>query len=132
MSEHRLKISIFKGDYLDDVAELTHVYDLEGSAIPGDWPPSSPLEEAHRVLEMCAEKYAAPHLNRRCFTVFFGRKIGTNVSPLVRPDCYARNGVASAGVIGLPPGWHTEPVTYWPDDSAVGIVRKILALLTPR
>ncbi len=127
-----LKISIFAGDYFGDLGELTRLLDIEGSVTPDDRLPFEAPEEALRLLEMCSEKYATPHLSQRCFTVFIGREIEFKVTPLLRLDGYAHNGRASASVVGIPPICYTEPVTYSPDEDVVEIVRKILTTMVPQ
>lgn len=122
-----LTISIYDGEFYGDMQELTHLCDVEGSAEPYDRPPFSVLEEALRVLEMCEERYSTPPLTGTGFTVFVCSKHGVEVTPLLRLDGYARNGWASAGVVGQAPSWNTEPAEYVVDDDVVTIVRKLLS-----
>jgi hypothetical protein len=123
-----LEISLYDGEYDGDLAALTHLCDIEGSVVPEDRPPFSPLEETLRVLEMCADKYSTPRPADDRFTVFIGRKTGrTELEPLVRLDVCARNGYASASVLSTNgPRWDTERVRYAADDDVVTIVGKIL------
>lgn len=121
-----LTISIYDGEYAGDRDALTHVCDIEGSVEPHDRPPFTVLEEALRVLEMCEERYSMPPLSGTGFTVFIGRKTATGVTPLARLDGYARQGYASARVVGPGLRWDTERVYFAPGDDAVTIVRKLL------
>lgn len=126
-----LQITIFDGEAAEPNT-LVHLCDIEGSSEPYDRPPFSVLEEALRVLQMCEERYSTPRLSGTGFTVFIGSKKGLEVTPLVRLDGYARNGYASAGIVGLGPRFDTVPAKYTPDDDVVEIVRKILAGQLPR
>ncbi|CAJ6208696.1 Uncharacterised protein [Burkholderia pseudomallei] len=121
-----LTISIYDGEYDGDVSALAHLCDIEGAVVPDDRPPFSVLEEALRVLEMCEERYSTPPLSGTGFTVFIGRKTATGVAPLARLDGYARQGYASARVVGPGSCWDTERVYCAPDEDAVTIVRKML------
>ncbi|WP_063533650.1 hypothetical protein [Burkholderia sp. MSMB1589WGS] len=121
-----LTISIYDGEYDGDVNALTHLCDIEGSAVPDDRPPFSVLGETLRVLELCEERYSTPPLSGTSFTAFIGRKDGRDVTPLVRLDGYVRDGCASATVVGPGSRWDTEPVYCTPGDDAVAIVRKLL------
>ncbi|MEX3639598.1 hypothetical protein [Paraburkholderia sp. BR14320] len=115
------------GDFCGRMEELTHLCDIEGNAEAHDRRPSDPLKESLRVLDISGDKYTIPRLAGTCFTVFIGRMRDANVTPLVRLDVDAHNGQACAYVVGIAPGWTTEPVYYCPDDDVVEIVRKILA-----
>ena len=132
MIEPTLHIEIFDGECIADPRALPTLVDLTGSVTPYGRPPYSAMEEALRVLEMCAERYSTARPSGRCFTVLISRSAGQEVTPLLRLDVLARNGLASAGVVGEPPNWETEPVTYSLDDDAVEIVRKLLAAQFPQ
>lgn len=124
-----LEISFYDGEYYGDRPAPTHLCSIEGSVVPDDRPPFDTLEEALRLLEMCADKYSTPRPRDTCFTMFIGRKTGDALEPLARLYVYARDGFASAGVVGLGPKWDTEPVLYSPDDDVVTIVLKVFAKL---
>ncbi|MFC5431083.1 hypothetical protein ACFPTO_20090 [Paraburkholderia denitrificans] len=122
-----LKITIYDGEYSRPMACLARLCEIEGSVTPFDRPPFSVLEEALRVLEMCADRYSIQPLSGTYFTVAIGRKVGDEVTPLLRLDGCTQNGWASASAVGQGPRWDTAPVRYEPGDDAVEIVRKILA-----
>ncbi|MEX3672392.1 hypothetical protein AB3X82_29975 [Paraburkholderia phenoliruptrix] len=56
-----LRLAFYEGAVDGDVDALAHLCDVEGSVLPDDGPSFPLLEEVRRVLEMCAEKYTAPH-----------------------------------------------------------------------
>ncbi|MGF6288719.1 hypothetical protein [Paraburkholderia youngii] len=122
-----LKIAIYDGDFCGRMEELTLLCDVEGDVETHDRRPFDTLEETLRALEICGDQYTVHRLAGPCFTVFIGRMRDADVIPLVRLDGHAHNGDARAYVVGIAPGWTTEPVYYCPDDGAVEIVRKILA-----
>lgn len=121
-------IEMYDGQFFGEMSSLTKLCVVEGSVTPYDRDPFSTLEEAWRLLEMCAAKYATPPPRDDCFTVFIGRKGRDDaaVEPLLRLDVYAHNGEATASVMSPRPSWHTERVRYQPNDSAVTIVLNIL------
>ncbi|WP_244145465.1 hypothetical protein [Paraburkholderia mimosarum] len=121
-------IEMYDGQFFGEMSSLTKRCVVEGGVTPYDREPFSTLEEAWRLLEMCAEKYATPPPRGDCFTVFIGRKErgGEEVEPLVRLDLYAHNGEATACVMSGTPSWNTERVRYQPEDSAVTIVLNVL------
>jgi hypothetical protein len=124
--EDILTIAFYDGEYDGDMAPLVLICEIEGSAVPDGRPPYSPLEEALKVLELCADRDSTPRPSD-CFTVFIGRKTGTAIRPLARLDVYARNGYASASVLSTDsPRTDTESIRYSLDDDALTIVRKIL------
>lgn len=127
MSKNQLRIALYDGDFNGDMTSLVHICDIEGSLVPDGRPPYGLLEEALRVLEICAEKHATPRPRGDCITVFIGRKANAAVCPCARLDVFAHNGEASASVMSRgSPRWDTQPVRYAPDDNVVAIVRKIL------
>ena len=123
-----LEISVYDGEFLGEMSAVSKICVVEGRVTPYNRAPFSTLEEALRLLEMCAEKYATPPPQGDCFTVFIGRKGrgDEDVEPLMRLDVYAHSGEATACVISRTPSWNTERVRYQPEDSAVSIVLRIL------
>ena len=97
MSE--LSIAFYDGAFEKDLAAMVHLCDVEGSVLPDDRPPFPLLEEVRRVLEMCAEKYAAPCASGNCFFVLIGRKMEAQVQHLARLDVVANRGLARASVM---------------------------------
>ncbi|WP_321175939.1 hypothetical protein [Paraburkholderia caribensis] len=91
-----LKIAFYDGAYREDLAAMVHLCVVEGSVVPDDRPPFPLLEEVRRVLEMCAEKYAAPCASGNCFLVLIGRKMEAQVQHLARLDVVANRGGARA------------------------------------
>jgi hypothetical protein len=125
--EDILTIAFYDGEYDGDMAPLVLICEIEGSAVPDGRPPYSPLEEALKLLEVCADRYSTPRPSCDCFTVFIGRKTGIAIRPLARLDVYARNGYASASVLSADsPRTDTESIRYSLDDDALTIMRKIL------
>lgn len=96
MSE--LRIAFYDGTYGGDPAPMVHLCDVEGSVVPDDRPPFPLLEELRRVLEMCAEKYAAPCASGDRFSVLIGRKTDSQVQHLARLDVVVNRGLARARV----------------------------------
>ncbi len=97
MSE--LRIVFYDGIYSGDPAPAVHLCDVEGSVVPDDRPPFPLLEELRRVLEMCAEKYAAPSASGDRFSVLIGRKTDSQVQHLARLDVVAHQGLVRASVV---------------------------------
>lgn len=126
--ERMLEISFYDGEFVGEMSPLSRICIVEGRVTPYGREPFSPVEETWRLLQMCAEKYAAPSPRGDCFTVFIGTKNrnNTDVEPLARLEVYAHNGIAVASVVSRKPRWDTERVSYAPDDDAVAIVCKIL------
>jgi hypothetical protein len=121
-----LVLDFYDGEYDGDRSALTHLCSIEGSVVPHGQHQFDTLEEASKLLELCADRYGSRRPCDSCFAVFIGRKSGDAVEPLARLDVYARDGHASASVVGFGPRWDTEPVVYVPDDDVVTMVRKIL------
>lgn len=94
-----LRIAFYDGAYGGDLAEMVHLCDVEGSVVPDDRPPFALLDEARRVLEMCAEKYAAPCASGDRFTVLVGRKSDADIQHLATFDVVAQQGHARASVM---------------------------------
>ena len=94
-----LTIAFYDGTYGGDPAPMVHLCDVEGSVVPDNRPPFPLLEELRRVLEMCAEKYAAPCASGDRFSVLIGRKTDSQVQHLARLDVVAQQGLARASVM---------------------------------
>ncbi|MFM0146553.1 hypothetical protein [Paraburkholderia sp. RL18-085-BIA-A] len=125
--EPLLTIAMYNGEYDGNLDALKQLCVIEGNAVPDGRPPYSPLEEALKLLEVCADRYSTPRPSCDCFTVFIGRKTGIAIRPLARLDVYARNGYASASVLSADsPRTDTESIRYSLDDDALTIMRKIL------
>ena len=93
------RIAFYDGAYSGDLADMVHLCDVEGSVVPDDRPPFALLEEVRRVLEMCAEKYAAPCASGDCFSVLIGRKTEAQLQHLARLDVVAQQGLVRASVM---------------------------------
>ncbi|RQM47133.1 hypothetical protein EHZ19_15885 [Paraburkholderia bannensis] len=127
MTKGPLKIAFYDGEFAGDVCALMHLCDVEGEVTPYDRAPYHTLEEVLCVLDLCEERYSTPCPTSGAMTVFVGRKRGNEVTPIARLDVYARDGYASASVVGLGPRTDTSPVHFGPEDGAVVIARKVLA-----
>lgn len=123
-----LTICFYDGEFMDDFAALTYLCKIEGSVERYDGPPLSALDEAMLLVDMFAKRYSTPSPSGSYLTVFIGRKIGTEVEPLVRLDTRISEGLASASIIGKDAQRvDTAPVAVDTDDDVATIVRKILA-----
>lgn len=116
-----LTIAFYDGD-----DALVQLCDVEGSVVPDDSPPFALLDEVRRVLELCAEKYAAPCASGERFTVLIGRRTGAQVKPLARLDVdVSTRGLARASVYAA--GSRTDiAAACEADDDVVATVLKIL------
>ncbi|MCG5078503.1 hypothetical protein [Paraburkholderia tagetis] len=127
MSEETvLTIAAYDGKYTGSLDLLAHLFDLDGSVVPYDRPPFSVLEEALKVLELCADKYSTPRPNGEYLSVLIGRKCGSETEPLARLDIRVKNGLARASIVaGDTASAETAAVVVDTDDVAT-IVRKVL------
>lgn len=91
-----LTIAFYDGAFDGNLDALVHLCDLKGSVVPDDRPPFPLLEELRRMLEMCAEKYAAPCASGDRFSVLIGRKTDSQVQYLARLDVVTNRGGARA------------------------------------
>lgn len=94
-----LRLAFYEGAVDRDVDALVHLCDVEGSVLPDDGPSFPLLDEVRRVLEMCAEKYTAPHAFGPHFTVLLGRKSDAQVQPLATIDVVAMQRLVRASVM---------------------------------
>ncbi|WP_143810938.1 hypothetical protein [Paraburkholderia piptadeniae] len=125
-----LTIAAYDGKYTGSLDSLAHLFDLEGSVVPYGRPPFSALEEALKVLELCADKYSTPRAAGKHLTVFVGRGTGTGVKPVLRLDIGIDERHAVATIVGEPPLYaHTATVDVNDDDDVAAIVRKVLTQL---
>lgn len=127
MSE--LSIAFYDGAF-DGADALVQLCDVEGSVVPDDGPPFALLDEARRVLEMCAEKYAAPCASGERFSVLIGRKSDARVQPLARFDVVAHRGLARARAMYADGSCTDIDAACEADDDVVATVLKILKART--
>ncbi|WP_201696028.1 hypothetical protein [Paraburkholderia hiiakae] len=130
MSEDPLRIELLDGEYTSHAVQLARLCLIEGNVL-NEREPSSVLEETRWVLELQAKRYRAIRPTGSCFTVLVSRSVASELTPLVRLDVFARQGLASAGVVSQSPRWDTAPVMYSPEDGALEIACKILGVAVP-
>ncbi|ASL44111.1 hypothetical protein bAD24_I11515 [Burkholderia sp. AD24] len=122
-----LTICFYDGEFMDDFAALTYLCKIEGSVERYDGPPLSVLDEAMLLVDMFAKRYSTPSPSGSYVTVFIGRKIGTEVEPLVRLDTRISEGLASASIFCKDaPHADAASVAVDSDDDVGTILRKIL------
>jgi len=128
MSE--LSIAFYAGAFAE-TGELVQLCDVDGSVVPDDIPPFALLEEVSRVLEMCAEKYAAPCASGERFVVLTGRKTGAQVQPLARLDVdVSTRGLARASVYADGSRTDIDAAAFEGDDDVVTAFLNILEAQT--
>jgi hypothetical protein len=128
-----LAMTFYAGRYSGDMSALTHICDIDGDITRDGEEPITTLEEACIALEMCTKRYDTPVLEGAALTVFVGRKVPDQTTPLARLDVLLQDGYARSSLEFTDNQRLTlEPIAVLGDGTAtydgVGvIVREILA-----
>jgi hypothetical protein len=89
-----LAMTFYAGEYTGDMSALTHICTIDGDITRDGEEPITTLQEAHITLDMCTKRYDTPVLEGAALTVFIGRKVRGQTTPLARLDVLLQDGYA--------------------------------------